>query len=156
MLSRIAIIVACCVTVSSAADASCLTRHQARRAHPAAHLYWHGAGHCWNATRVVRHSVRREAKREEPPPPPPLLPQARPQPTEAPTLTPENLRRWANTMALVPPAEIVEIKPPRLLTAATAEAPTMTTKNIIVVIAGMLVMVALTEVMFGGMIARRD
>src|SRR3984893_1108335 len=43
------------LATASEASPSCMTRTEARRHFGSAHLYWHGADHCWNETAVRRH-----------------------------------------------------------------------------------------------------
>ena len=63
---RIAVIVAAIVTAYSSAYASnsCMTQAEARRHFGGVHLYWHGAGHCWDAT-PGRHRLVQRAKTRE-------------------------------------------------------------------------------------------
>jgi hypothetical protein len=42
------------LATASEASQSCMTRTEARRHFASAHIYWHGADHCWNAT-STRH-----------------------------------------------------------------------------------------------------
>jgi hypothetical protein len=34
--------------VFASASSGCMTKNEARRHYPTAHLYWHGRGHCWD------------------------------------------------------------------------------------------------------------
>ena len=43
------------LATASEASPSCMTRTEARRHFGSAHLYWHGADHCWNVTATGRH-----------------------------------------------------------------------------------------------------
>src|SRR5450755_4728127 len=54
---RVAIVVVFVSILATASEAStsCMTRTEARRHFGSAHLYWHGADHCWNVTAVRRH-----------------------------------------------------------------------------------------------------
>lgn len=69
---RVAVIVVIMmVATPSIASQSCLSQTEARKHFASAHLYWHGPGHCWDAT-VPRHhqiqvrkkSLIREAQRD--------------------------------------------------------------------------------------------
>ena len=55
---RVAVIVVAIVVVAtpSHASKSCMTMAEARQQFRTAHLYWHGAGHCWDAT-VPRYGI---------------------------------------------------------------------------------------------------
>jgi hypothetical protein len=66
---RVAIIVVAVALVSSPAVASpsCMTQSEARQKFPTAHLWWHGSGHCWDATppgrqRLAQRNKARAAK----------------------------------------------------------------------------------------------
>jgi hypothetical protein len=61
------LLLAALVLLSPTVDASaaCLSHHDARRAFPHRHLYWHGANHCWDI------SPSREPARDPPRDPPP-------------------------------------------------------------------------------------
>ena len=54
---RVAVVVVFVSILATASEAStsCMTRTEARRHFGSAHLYWHGADHCWNVTAVRRH-----------------------------------------------------------------------------------------------------
>lgn len=94
---RAAVIVVAIVVVAnpSHASKSCMTQAEARAQFATSHLYWHGSGHCWDATpprhdlvRRVRPKEHREAQRdtEEAKPPAP---------------------RWREAMSEMLPAEAV-------------------------------------------------
>lgn len=42
---------------SAIAETACMTRAEARKVYPRAHLYWHGRDHCWDAKPVARTST---------------------------------------------------------------------------------------------------
>jgi hypothetical protein len=78
---RIAMVAVAIVVVSSSSHASpsCMTQAEARQKFGTAHLYWHGPGHCWDATpsrrRLAqraktpeRQQVERDAVQEKKPP----------------------------------------------------------------------------------------
>jgi hypothetical protein len=52
------------VAVPSQASKSCMTQGEARAQLPTAHLYWHGPGHCWDAT-APRHGLVHRIKQQE-------------------------------------------------------------------------------------------
>ena len=64
---RIAMIVVAIAMASSSshASSSCMTQAEARRHFGTAHLYWHGAGHCWDATPGRRRLAQRAKAREQ-------------------------------------------------------------------------------------------
>ena len=43
------------LATASEASQSCMTRTEARRHYGSTHLYWHGPGHCWDATSTRQH-----------------------------------------------------------------------------------------------------
>jgi hypothetical protein len=69
---RIAVIVVAIVMVSTPSHASnsCMTMAEARQHFRTAHLYWHGAGHCWDAT-VPRYAIVHRLREKDRQPPEP-------------------------------------------------------------------------------------
>jgi hypothetical protein len=63
---RIAVIAVAIVMVSSPSHASpsCMTQAEARQKLGAAHLYWHGPGHCWDAT-APRHRLAKRNRTKQ-------------------------------------------------------------------------------------------
>jgi hypothetical protein len=57
------------LATASEASPSCMTRTEARRHFGSAHLYWHGADHCWNVTATGRyhriHHVREKTDHQD-------------------------------------------------------------------------------------------
>lgn len=53
---------------ATAAHASpeCMTKSEARAAHPTAHLYWHGEQHCWDNHPSARRKAMRALAQEKP------------------------------------------------------------------------------------------
>ena len=60
---RIAVIIVAMLVVtassatSSEASQACMTKAEARQQFATVHLYWHGRGHCWDATPAQRHRI---------------------------------------------------------------------------------------------------
>ena len=52
----------------SEASRSCMTKTEARQHFGSVHLYWHGAGHCWDATSTRRHHRIHKVQRKINPP----------------------------------------------------------------------------------------
>ncbi len=169
--------ITCCLMVSTSAHASrdCMTQAEARKVYPTSHLYWYGNGRCWDTSPTVSRETVRAARRvfnkdkaqpkpqamaeivdASPVPTPPTTPAER-------TLTPDNLRTWANStgaMTAEPTVTIVNRWPdeelPQHRTTPTVEKPPlMSTRNISIVIAFMVLLAALIEVSAGGVIKRR-
>jgi hypothetical protein len=74
---RVAVIVIGIVMVStpSYASKSCMNLAEARQQLGQVHLYWHGSGHCWDASanqhgfvRHIRHPEVRQVQRDDPEP----------------------------------------------------------------------------------------
>ena len=138
------------------ASKDCMTKAEARKVYRTSHLYWHGKGRCWDASPrashrhqkvgAVRHRV--EASHKAKP-----KPEVRPDvPTRAErTLTPDDLRTWANSMAAMtaePTVTILDRWPdeelPQHRTKPTAvqEPSLMNTRTIIMVIIMLMVLLA--------------
>jgi hypothetical protein len=64
---RAVVIVVFAVAVAAPADASksCMTMAEARQQFATSHLYWHGPGHCWDATPPRHRIVARVKPRED-------------------------------------------------------------------------------------------
>ena len=56
------------LATSSEASRSCMTKTEARQHFGSVHIYWHGAGHCWNATSTRRHHRVHQVQRKINPP----------------------------------------------------------------------------------------
>jgi hypothetical protein len=56
---RVAVIVVTMLVAAtpSKASRSCMSKDEARQHFPTLHLYWHGAGHCWDAMPARRHQA---------------------------------------------------------------------------------------------------
>ena len=165
---RVALVIAVLLSTGVEASAACMTKQEARRAHPTAHLYWHGPNRCWDANPIAKRRYRAERKVEVDddetplPTPRPVAALAMEMPVEQEPqesrLQPADLLRWANTMAR---DQVVDQTPwedrwPEIAAAPVpAQASVVSTKYVIMTIAGVLMFIALMEVMFGGMIERR-
>ncbi|MGY2904708.1 hypothetical protein ACVWVY_003729 [Bradyrhizobium sp. URHC0002] len=169
--------ITCCLMVSTSAHASrdCMTQAEARKVYPTSHLYWYGNGRCWDTSPTVSRETVRAARRvfnkDKAKPKPQAMAEIVdaspvPTPTTTPaerTLTPDELRTWANStgaMTAEPTVTIVNRWPdeelPQHRTTPTVEKPPlMSTRNISIVIALMVLLAALIEVSAGGVIKRR-
>ena len=93
-----------------------MTKPEARKVFRSSYLYWHGKGRCWDASPHVSHrhqkvrAVRRhhvgashDIKAKPKPEETPKAVNAGSMPTQAErTLTPDDLRKFANSMAAMP------------------------------------------------------
>ena len=150
------------------ASKDCMTRAEARKVHRTSYLYWHGKGRCWDASPrashrhqkvgAVRHRVEaaRKAKAK-----PKREVKAVQTPAER-TLTPEDLRTFANSMAAMTGEPIVtildrwpdeELPQHRTKPAAVADPSLMKTRTIIMVI---IMLMALLAVLIGVTVHRRS
>jgi hypothetical protein len=59
MFRTVALVVIVIAPMHAAAAGSCMTKSEARRVYATAHLYWHGADHCWDATPGRRYTEKR-------------------------------------------------------------------------------------------------
>ena len=91
------------------ASKDCMTKAEARKVYRTSHLYWHGKGRCWDASPRASHrhqkvgAARRHlveaSHKAKPKPEKAEVVGARQLPTPAErTLTPADLRTWANSM----------------------------------------------------------
>jgi hypothetical protein len=65
---RVAVLVVFLSILATASEASqsCMTRTEARRHFGSAHIYWHGADHCWNAKSTRRpHRIHHALEKAE-------------------------------------------------------------------------------------------
>ena len=96
---RVAIIAAAIALASTPALASpsCMTQSEARAKFPKEHLWWHGAGHCWDATPPSRARLAQRIKARERPP----KEEAEREPQEA-----TKKSRWRDAMSRMRPDDL--------------------------------------------------
>ena len=152
------------------ASKDCMTKAEARNVYRTSYLYWHGKGRCWDASLRTSHRLKKvaaaranrvEASHKTKTRPRPEDPS--PVPTGANgTLTPDDLRKWANSMAAMPSEPIVkildrwpdeELPQHRTKPAAIAEPSLLKTRTIIMVI---IMLMALLAVLIGVTVHRRS
>src|SRR5882672_6743724 len=147
------------------ASKDCMTKAEARKIYRTSHLYWHGKGRCWDASPGVSHrhqkvgSARQhrveashKAKAKPKPEVKPEVVDASPVSTRAKrTLTPDDLRTWANSMAAMTAESTVtildrwpdeELPQHRTKPTAVQEPSLMSTRTIIMVIIMFMVLLA--------------
>lgn len=169
---RIIVIVVVALLSPTVAHASrdCMTKAEARKAYHTSYLYWHGKGRCWDVT--SRHKRVRAARQHRVD----ASHKAKPEPEEkvevvdsrrvpAPlerTLTPDDLRKWGNSMAAMPAAPVAtildrwpdeELPQRRTKPAAVEEPSLMNTRTIIMVI---IMFMALLAVLIEVTVQRRS
>jgi hypothetical protein len=158
------------------ASKDCMTKAEARNVYRTSYLYWHGKDRCWDASPRASHRLKKVAAAKVKPVEAWHKAKARPKPevkaevvdpSPAPTgangtLTPDDLRKWANSMAAMPSGPIVtilerwpdkELPQHRTKPAAVEEPSLMKTRTIIMVI---IMLMALSAVLLGVTIHRRS
>jgi len=152
------------------ASKDCMTKAEARNVYRTSYLYWHGKGRCWDASPRASHRLKKVAaaranKAKTRPKPEVKLEVLDPSPVPMGangTLTPDDLRKWANSMAAMPSEPIVkildrwpdeELPQHRTKPAAIAEPSLMKTRTIIMVI---IMLMALLAVLIGVTVHRRS
>ena len=101
----------------SLASKSCMTMSEARAAFGAVHLYWHGAGHCWDAT-PPRQQLAKRAPAKEPKAVAPEAGEAK-----TPAIWAHD-RRWREAMSAMLPDDAPRLRtPPPALASDAVEAP---------------------------------
>jgi hypothetical protein len=148
------------LTTASEASQSCMSKTEARQHFGSTYLYWHGADHCWDATSTQRHSVQHRVQHREP----------EPTPTAVIPMPSPDLRRSANAMVAdesgtdlitaTPWVErwidITQVAPPKPAIVIERRAkPMVTPRDVVAAITIVILLIALVEVMFGGMINER-
>ena len=141
------------------ASKDCMTKAEARKIYRTSYLYWHGKGRCWDASPRVSHrhqkvgAVRRhrvEASHKAKPKPEPDV-KAEVSTRAERTLTPDDLRTFANSMAAMTAEPIVtildrwpdeELPQHRTKPTAVEEPSLMNTRAIIMVIIMFMVLLA--------------
>src|SRR5258706_12056451 len=140
------------LTTPSESSTSCMSKAEARQHFGSVHIYWHGPEHCWDATPTRPHGVRHRVRHPEPTPrfvvpipSPDLRRSANAMATDEPetliTVTPW-VERWTDITQIVPPKSIVvtDRKPD----------PTVTLRDVAMVIILITLTIAIIEILFGG------
>ena len=158
------------------ASKDCMTKAEARNVYRTSYLYWHGKGRCWDASPRASHRLKKVAAARANPVEASHKAKTRPKPevkvevvdpSPVPTgangtLTPDDLRKWANSMAAMPSEPIVkildrwpdeELPQHRTKPAAIAEPSLLKTRTIIMVI---IMLMALLAVLIGVTVHRRS
>jgi hypothetical protein len=164
------------------ASKDCMTKAEARNVYRTSYLYWHGKGRCWDASPRASHRLKKVAAARANPVEASHKAKSRPKsevklevvdPSLVPTgangtLTQDDLRRWANSMAAMPSEPIVttldrgtildrwpdeELPQHRTKPAAVEEPSLMKTRTIIMVI---IIFMALFAVLIGVTVHRRS
>ena len=169
---RVVVIVASMLvlTTPSEASKSCMTKAEARQHFGSVHIYWHGMGHCWDATSTRRHGQIRQAQKKIKEPKwrtsmSEMQPEEEPAPSRksASAILPDVeavQSPWVNRWVEIEPAQpavdqrwvdIVQVAPP-LITERKLE-PMVTPRGVVIVISGITLTLAI--VLFVGMIYER-
>ena len=147
------------------ASKDCMTKAEARNIYRTSYLYWHGKGRCWDASPRASHRLKKvaaaranrvEASHKTKTRPKPEVRVEVVDPSPVPTgangtLTSDDLRKWANSMAAMPSDPIVtildrwpdeELPQHRTKPTAVQEPSPMNTRTIIMVIIMLMVLLA--------------
>ena len=158
------------------ASKDCMTKAEARNVYRTSYLYWHGKGRCWDASPRASHRLKKVAaaranrveashKTKTRPKPEAKVEVVDPSPVPTGanrTLTSDDLRKWANSMAAMSSEPIVtildrwpdeELPQHRTKPAAVADPSLMKTRTIIMVI---IMLMALLAVLIGVTVHRRS
>jgi hypothetical protein len=164
------------------ASKDCMTKAEARNVYRTSYLYWDGKGRCWDASPRASHRLKKVAaaranpveashKAKTRPKPEVKVEVVDPSPVPAGangTLTPDDLRRWANSMAAMPSDPIVtipdrgtildrwpdeELPQHRTKPAAVEKPSLMNTRTMIMAI---IMLMALLAVLIGVTVHRRS
>ena len=158
------------------ASKDCMTKAEARNVYRTSYLYWHGKGRCWDASPRASHRLKKVAaaraypveashKAKTRPKPEVKVEVVDPSPVPAGangTLTPDDLRTFANSMAAMTAEPIVtildrwpdeELPQHRTKPVAVEEPSLMKTRTIIMVI---IMLMALLAVLIGVTVHRRS
>jgi hypothetical protein len=156
------------------ASKDCMTKAEARNVYRTSYLYWHGKGRCWDASPRASHRLKKVAaaranpveashKAKTRPKPEVKVEVVSPVPAGAnETLTPDDLRKWANSMAGMQSEPIVtildrwpdeELPQRRTKPVAVEEPSLMKTRTIIMVI---IMLMGLLAVLIGVTVHRRS
>src|SRR5450631_3947048 len=171
---RVAIVVVFVSILATASEAStsCMTRTEARRHFGSAHLYWHGADHCWNVTAVRRHHrihyvreksthhVREQADHQDREK---ADRQARPKPDHQAAESKIDHPKWHESMSQMLPGDEEPVRPswvdrwvdivqaaPADIVAAESE-PMITPRSVMMVITVLTLTLAIVEFLIIGM-----
>jgi hypothetical protein len=155
---RVAVFVVLALMVSTPSEASksCMSKAEARQHFGSVHIYWHGAGHCWDATsgrgRHRAHKVQqvRQVQRKMDKMDLPKWYESMSQmlPDEEPVATP-----WADRwVEILPPrrpmADITGSTPPAVI--ESSPEPMLTPRAVLMAILAIALTLVLVELVFSG------
>ena len=153
---RVAVFVVFVLMVSTPSEASksCMTKTEARQHFGSVHIYWHGAGRCWNATparrphRAQRGQQIRQAERKiDPPKWYELMSQMLPYEEAA---KPPWADRWVEIEPSQRPiVDIVPVAAPAAFIEPRPE-PLLTPRAVVMAFIGIALTLAMVELVFGG------
>ena len=173
MRTVVIVVFALVAATPASASKSCMTMAEARQQFSTTHLYWHGSGHCWDAT-PPRHRLTLVKPGEDQKPrrdsQPPLVEEpkwrnamsemlAADTPTEA-SSEPTSiaaieiprldwLDRWVDVVQVASPSILSKDEPADISPSAGRKAdPTITPVGLILMLTGLLVTLAVIELLF--------
>jgi len=173
MRTVVIVVFALVAATPASASKSCMTMAEARQQFSTTHLYWHGSGHCWDATPPRHHLTRVKPDEDQKPrrdSQPPLVEEpkwrnamsemlAADTPTEA-SSEPTSiaaieiprldwLDRWVDVVQVASPSILSKDEPADISPSAGRKAdPTITPVGLILMLTGLLVTLAVIELLF--------
>ena len=118
-VAMIGVAIALASSTPALSSPSCMTQSEARAKFPKEHLWWHGAGHCWDANAPSRQRLAQRIKRQ-----PKQEARAEREPAEE-TKADEKLRaggsnetRWREAMSRMRAEDMIELQAPARATAS--------------------------------------
>ena len=140
----------------SEASKSCMTKTEARQYFGSVHIYWHGQGHCWDATSTRRHHQIHKVQQKIDQPKW-YASMSEMLPDEEPVQTPW-VDRWVD---IEPPqlpivarwVDIVQVAPQPII--EREPEPMVTARGVVMVIITVALTLVIVERLFGGMIYER-
>lgn len=152
-----AIVVLLVVTTPSEASKSCMSSTEARQHFGSVHIYWHGKGHCWNATPTRHHRIHKVQKKNDPLK---AHDQFRAHKASSEMLVDEEpvqapwVDRWVDIQPSQPPivarqVDFVQVVPPPPI---VQPEPMVTPRGVVMVIIAVAVVLAIIDVLFGDVV----
>jgi hypothetical protein len=118
-VAMIGVAIALASSTPALSSPSCMTQNEARAKFPKEHLWWRGAGHCWDATPPSRQRLAQRIKRQ-----PKQEVRAEREPPEEKTADEKhkagvsNETRWREAMSRMRAEDMIELQAPARATAS--------------------------------------
>jgi hypothetical protein len=123
-VAMIGVAIALASSTPALSSPSCMTQSEARAKFPKEHLWWRGAGHCWDATppsrqrlaQRIKRQPKQEARAERDPP-------EETKADEKPKAGWSNETRWREAMSRMRAEDMIELQAPARATAGVDPVP---------------------------------